>query len=99
MYSGEYQLVGSEMSFFTRKLEAQLRFQQVPWRYLFKTEDRKEKYYECDYGFGTTRARSQKRLNLARLHVQNELLRAGAADDPGVQDLFAGRGILEHYLN
>ena len=41
MYSGEYQLVGSEMSFFTRKLEAQLRFQQVPWRYLFKTEERK----------------------------------------------------------
>lgn len=58
-----------------------------------------EKYYEFDYGFGTNRARSQKRLNLARLHVQNELLRAGAADDPGVQDLLAGRGILEHYLN
>ena len=58
-----------------------------------------EKYYEYDYGFGTTRARTQKRLNLARLHVQNELLRAGAADDPGVQELFAGRGILEHYLN
>jgi len=58
-----------------------------------------EKYFECDYGFGTTRARSQKRLNLARLHVQSELLRAGAADNPGVQELFAGRGILEHYLN
>ena len=41
MYQGEYQLIGSEMSFFTRKLEAQLRFQQVPWRYLFKTEERK----------------------------------------------------------
>ncbi len=58
-----------------------------------------EKYFECDYGFGTTRARSQKRLNLARLHVKNELLRAGASDDTGVQDLFAGRGILEHYLH
>ncbi len=58
-----------------------------------------EKYYEYDYGFGVTRARTQKRLNLARVHVQNELLRAGAADDPRVKDLFAGRGILEHYLN
>ena len=42
MYRGEYQLVGSELSFFTRKLEAQLRFQQIPWRYLFKTEARKK---------------------------------------------------------
>lgn len=58
-----------------------------------------EKYYEYDYGFGVTRARTQKRLNLARVNVQNELLRAGAADDPRVQDLFAGRGILEYYLN
>ena len=58
-----------------------------------------EKYYEYDYGFGVTRARTQKRLNLARLHVQNELLRAGASTDPGVHDLFAGRGILEYYLN
>jgi glutathione S-transferase len=41
MYRGEYQLIGSEMSFFTRKLEAQLRFQQIPWRYQFKTEERK----------------------------------------------------------
>jgi hypothetical protein len=57
-----------------------------------------EKYYECDYGFGTTRARSQKRLNVARLHVQDELLRAGAAENAGVQALFAGRGILGHYL-
>ena len=57
-----------------------------------------EKYYEYDYGFGTTRARTQKRLNVARLHVQNELLRVGAADDAVVQALFAGRGILEHYL-
>jgi len=27
-----------------------------------------EKFYEYDYGYGTTRARTQKRLNLARLH-------------------------------
>ena len=57
-----------------------------------------EKYYEFDYGFGITRARTQKRLNLARLHVQDELLRACAAEDAGVKTLFAGRGILEHYL-
>jgi hypothetical protein len=57
-----------------------------------------EKYYEYDYGFGTTRARTQKRLNLARLHVQDELHRAGTADDVNVLALFAGRGILEHYL-
>jgi glutathione S-transferase len=57
-----------------------------------------EKYYEYDYGFGTTRSRSQKRLNVARLHVQDELQRAGAAEDAGVQTLFAGRGILEYYL-
>ena len=30
MYRGDYKLIGSEMSFFTRKLEAQLRFQQIP---------------------------------------------------------------------
>ena len=41
MYPGEYELIGSELSFFTRKLEAQLRFQQIPWRYQFKTEARK----------------------------------------------------------
>ena len=38
MYPGEYELIGSELSFFTRKLEAQLRFQQIPWHYQFKTE-------------------------------------------------------------
>lgn len=58
-----------------------------------------EKYYEYDYGFGPTRARTQKRLNMARLHVRDELLRAGAATDKGIQSLFAGRGILEHYLS
>jgi glutathione S-transferase len=57
-----------------------------------------EKYYEYDYGFGTTRARTQKRLNLSRLHVQDELIRVGAPENPDVQALFAGRGILEHYL-
>ena len=42
MYPGEYTLIGNELSFFTRKLEAQLRFQQVPWHYQFKTEARRD---------------------------------------------------------
>jgi len=41
MYEGTYQLIGTELSFFTRKLEAQLRAQQLPWEYLFKTEARR----------------------------------------------------------
>ncbi len=57
-----------------------------------------EKYYEYDYGFGTTRGRTQKRLNVARMHVQDELLKAGAADDRQVKALFAERGILEYYF-
>lgn len=58
-----------------------------------------EKFYEYDYGFGATRARTQKRLNLARLHVQDELLQVAAHDRENINALFAGRGILEHYLN
>lgn len=58
-----------------------------------------EKYYEYDYGFGPTRARTQKRLNMARLHVRDELLRAAAPSHEGTLALFSGRGILEHYLN
>ncbi len=58
-----------------------------------------EKYYEFDFGFGPTRARTQRRLNLARLHVQDELLRAGAAEDARTNTLLQGRGILEYYLD
>ena len=58
-----------------------------------------EKYYEFDFGYGVTRARTQKRLNIARLHVQDELQRGGAPGNAGVQALFAGRGIIEHYLS
>lgn len=58
-----------------------------------------EKYYEYDYGFGPVRARTQRRLNVARLHVQDELLRLGADTNAQIQGLFAGRGILEYYLN
>ncbi|MFT7285981.1 MAG: hypothetical protein ACI87W_000084 [Halieaceae bacterium] len=57
-----------------------------------------EKYYQYDYGFGPARARTQRRLNRARLHVKDELLRAGADSNGDVQSLFAGRGLLEHYL-
>jgi len=58
-----------------------------------------EKYYAFDYGFGATRARTQKRLNVARLHVQDELQRIGSSGDAATLALFANRGILEHYLN
>jgi glutathione S-transferase len=57
-----------------------------------------EKYFEYNYGFGPTRARTQKRLNLARLHVQDELQRLGANAHSGIEALFSGRGILEYYL-
>ena len=57
-----------------------------------------EKYFEYDYGFGPTRARTQRRLNLARLHVRDELQQLQAESDPGIQALFSGRGILEYYL-
>jgi glutathione S-transferase len=40
MYQGVYELYGVELSFFTRKLEAQLRFQNVPWRYRFRNDER-----------------------------------------------------------
>lgn len=57
-----------------------------------------EKYYEYDYGFGVTQARTQRRLNLARLHVQDELLQLGASANEAITELFRGRGILEYYL-
>jgi glutathione S-transferase len=58
-----------------------------------------EKYYEYDYGFGPTRARTQKRLNVARLHVQDELLQIGATEHAGLNKLLADSRILEHYLS
>jgi glutathione S-transferase len=57
-----------------------------------------EKYFEYNYGFGPTTARTQRRLNLARQHVGDELHRVGAETHKGIGKLFAGRGILEHYL-
>ena len=40
MYTGEYELYGVERSFFTGKLGAQLRFQNIPWRYRFRNDER-----------------------------------------------------------
>ena len=57
-----------------------------------------EKFYEYDYGFGPTRAQPHKQLNMARLHVRDELLRVQAFDDPAVTEVFSGRGILEYYF-
>ena len=37
MYRGEYSLIGSELSMFTRKLEAQLCFQKIPFKWRMKT--------------------------------------------------------------
>ncbi|MEM1147987.1 MAG: glutathione binding-like protein [Pseudomonadota bacterium] len=57
-----------------------------------------EKYYEYDYGFGPTRARTQKRLNKARLHVQDELNRMQASHHPEIRELYGRRGFLDYYL-
>ena len=37
MYEGQYSLIGIEFSFFTRKLEAQLLYQGIPFKWQFKT--------------------------------------------------------------
>jgi hypothetical protein len=47
------------MSMFSRKLEAQLRFQGILWYWHFKTRK----------GGPLIEARTQRRLNLMRLHV------------------------------
>ena len=59
---------------------------------------RGDKFYDYDYGYGPVNARTQKRLNFARLHVQDELQQMSTQDDAHVQAYFDGRGILEHYL-
>jgi glutathione S-transferase len=58
-----------------------------------------EKYYEYDFGFGPTRARTQRRLNKARLHVQDELKRVDAENHDAIVGLYGTRGILQHYFN
>ena len=57
-----------------------------------------EKYYEYDYGYGPTRARTQRRLNMARLHVRDELLQVDAGNNAALTQLLGERGILAHYL-
>lgn len=57
-----------------------------------------EKYYQYDYGFGPTKARTQKRLNKARLHVQDELVKIGAQEHAEIINVYGSRGILQHYL-
>lgn len=39
MYEGQYSLIGIEFSFFTRKLEAQLAYQGIPFIWKFKTAE------------------------------------------------------------
>lgn len=39
MYRGNYKLIGAELSMFTRKLEAQLRYQNIPYEWAFKGID------------------------------------------------------------
>ena len=37
MYQGIYTLIGQELSMFTRKLEAQLLYQNIPYQWQYKT--------------------------------------------------------------
>jgi glutathione S-transferase len=57
-----------------------------------------EKYYEFDFGYGPTKARTQGRLNKARLHVRDELTRIDADKHADIADFYGSRGILQHYL-
>jgi glutathione S-transferase len=38
MYRGSYTLIGQELSMFTRKLEAQLRYQEIPYQWQYKSQ-------------------------------------------------------------
>lgn len=42
MYKGVYTLIGQELSMFTRKLEAQLRYQHIPYQWEIKNRDNTE---------------------------------------------------------
>jgi len=52
-----------------------------------------EKFFELDLGHGPFTARSMKRLEKARLHVQDELQRGGAVDSS-----LKATGIMDFYL-
>lgn len=59
---------------------------------------RGEKYYEFDYGYGPIKARSQKRLEKARLHVQDELTQFGDSDRDKITAQFKQYQFLDYYL-
>ena len=40
MYKGVYTLIGQELSMFTRKLEAQLRYQHIPYQWEIKSQEK-----------------------------------------------------------
>tara|TARA_B100001093_G_scaffold489513_1_gene527751 strand:- start:1533 stop:2582 length:1050 start_codon:yes stop_codon:yes gene_type:complete len=42
MYHGSYTLIGQELSMFTRKLEAQLRYQKIPFQWEIKSQENTE---------------------------------------------------------
>lgn len=42
MYRGDYTLIGQELSMFTRKLEAQLRYQKIPHHWQLRTNENSE---------------------------------------------------------
>jgi len=59
-----------------------------------KAAQANEKFFDLDVGYGVFTARSMKRLEKARLHVQNELLRCQAGTLP-----LNKQGILNFYLD
>ena len=44
-------------------------------------------------------ARTQKRLNVARLHVRDELQKVASMENKDVQATYGSRNILDYYLN
>ena len=58
-----------------------------------------ERFYEVDFGLGPVTARTQKRLNVARLHVRDELQKVASMENKDVQATYGSRNILDYYLN
>jgi len=54
---------------------------------------RGEKFFNLDVGYGSFTARSMKRLDKARLHVREELLRYAIKDSS-----IHSTGVLDYYL-
>ena len=51
MYQGTYTLIGQEMSMFTRKLEAQLRYQNIPYQWEIKSQQNTDGIIAKDSNF------------------------------------------------